>query len=546
MGKNNFSSKPSRKYIGGLIVVLVIGALAAGALLLFRLTPGAEDASLAAAPAAAATDAAEPITAATEPPITATGEKTEAACKASYTISADQASADRVVAAAGEKTLTNRELQILYLSQVSTFRSAGGEIAPDFSLPLDSQRCPLGERTQTWQQYFLQRAILSWQAQQAVLHAASQPQIITEEAYKPDETDNLHEKFIAPELPVNDFLYANKDHYIPNSMHQAYLDGMDATLDSLAQGAGFDDLQGLARSLGIDAEAFLRAARDYNTAYMYFTEETYALGDFSQSEQLRFLQEQWKAWLQAVPLSPDYSAAQLWVDTTLPAFSLEDTLYPDIAHQRFPEAIVYLQQDYFYYPYGDREIGKNGCGIAAFAMLATYMTDSLQTPAMMATRFEDQFFDRETHGTDGTLFVQGPEQMGFSLDKVSFDMEEVISALKNGQMVISRQEPGTFTSSGHYLLIQAYREEDDTFQVRDSNIYNYGRLAGHKTDWFQRGAILSGGAHFYIMQPKITVDPACSRCGDAGANQSYLCEKCTAALSRRNHFLTIMEDLSSI
>ncbi|MGM9604993.1 MAG: C39 family peptidase [Faecousia sp.] len=699
MGKYSKANKPfRRKHTAPLIGVLSALVLIGGMLVLFRLTsPGRSGSNPTAAPASTAPPPTQPSVASASAPVaTATGEKTDVGCKASYTVSAAQASSEQVVAAAGEKTLTNGALQILYLSQVNAYRNADREVAPDFSLPLDSQRCPLGDGELSWQQYFLQKAILSWQAQQAVLSAAAKPQVITEEAYKPNETDDLHGKYIAPELPVNDFLYQDTDCYTPNQMHQEYLDDLDATLDSLAKEAGFDGLEDMARAAGVDAQAFLQAARDYNTAYMFFTEKSYALdptdeetADFlqagsaalspaeeegrtvnirhililpqgaeiaadgkvtasdaqweqalqkaqqllSQWEQaartrdpgsvfaeianessddagsslnggyydrlrqgqliapldewcfadgrqqgdtvilrselgvhLVYLagfqessqekareallsqleQEQWEVWLEAVPLSMDFSAVQLWADTTAVVVSLEDTLYPDIAHQRFPEAIVYLQQDYFYFPYGDREIGKNGCGITTFAMLATYMTDTLQTPPMMATRF-DQYFDRATHGTNGNLFIQAPTELGFYLEKVSFDLEEVVQALQNGQMVISRQEPGHFTTSGHYLLIQGYNEEDDTFQVRDSNVFNYGRLAGHKTDWFTRANILSGGAHFYIMQKKITAIPACWRCGSAETQlltQDYLCEKCTAALSRRNQFLSILDELS--
>ena len=93
--------------------------------------------------------------------------------------------------------------------------------------------------------------------------------------------------------------------------------------------------------------------------------------------------------------------------------------------------------------------------------------------------------------------------MGFYLEKTSNSINEVIAALQNGQRVISLQHLGVFTSGGHYLLLQQYYEEDDTFQVRDSNVFNYGKLSGHKTDWFERYTLLSGGGNYYVMQPKV-------------------------------------------
>ena len=133
-------------------------------------------------------------------------------------------------------------------------------------------------------------------------------------------------------------------------------------------------------------------------------------------------------------------------------------------------------------------------------------------------------------------------------NKNTTNMKEIIAALENGQMVISLQHLGHFTRGGHYLLLQRYYPDDDTFQVRDSNIYNYGRLEGHQVDKFTRGNILSGSAAFYIMQKKITRIPACVRCGgtfDQTApeklfNLDYVCPKCSAALARQEAFLRLM------
>lgn len=260
--------------------------------------------------------------------------------------------------------------------------------------------------------------------------------------------------------------------------------------------------------------------------------------------------ELWCQWLEEVPLTPDYSAVALWADTTAAAVTLEDSLYPDIAHERFPEAITYLQQDYNYYPFGNGYIGSNGCGITAYAMLATYMTDSLQTPAMMADRFSQDFFDYIGKSVDGIIFRYAPSQMGFYLDKVSFNINEVIPALENGQVVICLQEPGHFTSRGHYLLLMEYYPEDDSIQVRDSNIYNYNHLRGHQVDRFSREIVAKNGIQYYIMHKKVTSIPACCRCGSSDAEssalltQDYTCEKCVAALARRNSFLSLLEELS--
>ncbi len=684
-----------------LAVVLVLGLALAGMLLLKlpERSPAPQAASLPPAPEASEpSEAPGAAEAAPDFVPVASGGKEQVRHRASYTAPFSQEAGARKVATAGTAVLTNEALQILYLSQVNAYRAAGAEPMPDFSRPLEYQQCPL-DTGYSWQQYFLRGAVGSWYAQQAVLYAAAQPQKITEKAFLPDQTDNLHEKYIDPALPVNNFLYQDTPCYQPNSLHQAYLDGLEAQLDALAQAAGYQSLADMAQRIGASAADWVQAARDYNTAYMYFTQVSYALepndgavsaylrrpdadiqgstaetvdirhillvpqgasvaedgtvtatpeqweatrqeaealqsqwknashrsteaefaqlasevsqdqgsrldggyyfdihqgqliapldqwcfangrkrydsavlqtelgyhlvliSDFRESSlenakdalSCSLLQEQWLQWLNQVPLEADYSAVALWADTTLTLPTLEDTLYPDIGHQRFPEVMVYLQQDYFYYPFGDREIGKNGCGITAFAMLATYMTDTLETPPMMADRFLE-FFDYPTHATNGDIFVYAPAELGFYYQESVSGLEPVIAALQQGQVVISRQQKGHFTSSGHFLVLTGYNAEDDTFQVRDSNIYNYGSKAGHRTDSFTRANILSGGGHFYIMQPKPVRIPACARCGtDFAARQpellfreDYTCQRCAVALDRREHFLEILSAFSN-
>lgn len=614
-------------------------------------------------------------------------------CQESYTAEDAQIAdaASRVIAEWDNATLTNAQLQIYYSNAVATYQSSGNEPQPDMTQPLDHQLCPLGDGNLSWQHYFLQQALKSWQSQQILLSAAQEPRIIQEEAYKPNETDDLHGKYVADDLPVNNFLYQDLDCYTPNSMHQEYLDGLDTQLGALVTELGYKNLDDYVKSVygsHVTAEALVQAAYEYNYSYMYFTEKSYDILDAigtdnhlgstrgqdytvdirhvllipdgakcagdgtvtateTQWDLCKATAEQmlntWKAaylttlnaeanfarlantssddggsqvnggsytnlvrgqlieeldeWCfdpdrstgdTAIIRSPlgyhivyfcgsnslaqsiihnaqekkllldfveerreegtlkvDYSDISLWVDCTAQSFRLSDTLYPDIAHERFPEAMVYFQQDYMYSPYGDSNVGQGGCGITTMAMLATYMTDTVHTPHELASRYSNY---HAASGTMGELFRFTPEEMGFFLEKCSSNIDEAIAALENGQRVISLQHLGHFTSGGHYLLLQQYYEEDDTFQVRDSNIYNYGKLDGHKIDRFTRGNILSGGSIFYIMQAKITRIPACSRCGNECDDSAperllpdgYLCEKCTAAITRRDIFLELM------
>ena len=520
----------------------------------------------------AASGLPEPTEAATEPTqavnvVTADGISDSLRCLGSYTVSesASAEAAQKTVATLGKQKLTNAQLQIYYLNAIRTHLLSEAP-QPELSLPLEQQLCPLGDGTLSWQHYFLQKAIGGWQLETLLLQAAQEPRKIQEEAYTPNLTDDLHGKYVAPELPVNNYLYADKPCYTPNSMHQAYLDSLEEQLNTLASQRGYSDLSGWVQAVfgsSVSAQELVEAARKYNTAYMLFTEESYDITltqeqlDTYKMEHPASTEEaarralttalQLEPWQQRSAkkaVKPDYSAAALWVDPQAGGLLPVDVLYPDVAHERFPEPITYFQQDYNYYPYGNSGayVGSSGCGITTFAMLATYMTDEIHTPAMMADRFPEYY---TVGGTMGELFQDGPKQLGFRLDQMTWDYREVLPALENGQIVICLQEKGMFTSKGHYLLLFRYDAENDTIELRDSNIFNYGRLQGHKDGFFKRTDVFHHAVSFYIMDKKAVTTPTCPRCGsdpqpEVTLDNSALCERCTAALVRRNAFLSLM------
>jgi len=219
--------------------------------------------------------------------------------------------------------------------------------------------------------------------------------------------------------------------------------------------------------------------------------------------------------------------------------SSNDLLYPDIAHERFPEVPLYLQQDYIGTMYGGFKITTNGCGITTFAMIASYLADDELTPPELAARY-----GRYSHanGTDGMIFNNESAVLGFYLREKTYDPRVAKAALEDGHVVVSIQHPGYWTRGGHYIACESINDEG-LIQVRDSNIYNYSRVAAHKEDAHKWGNITAAGSGYWIFEYKITDIPACSRCGnpegvtDSLLNQDYICEKCEPALLRRNTYL---------
>jgi len=219
--------------------------------------------------------------------------------------------------------------------------------------------------------------------------------------------------------------------------------------------------------------------------------------------------------------------------------SFSDVLYPDVAHQRYPEAPLFLQQDYPKTAYGGYPIRTNGCGITTMSMLATYMTDEEYTPPEMCARYGHYSF---SNGTDGRIFQLEAPVLGFYCKEKTYEPTVAKKALEDGYVVVSLQHIGYWTRGGHYLLVEKIHE-DGTVQVRDSNIYNYGKLDGHDIDRFKWSLIPANGSAFWIFEKKVVTIPACARCGQPEGvvenllEEDYICEKCTPAMLRRDTYL---------
>lgn len=651
--------------------------------------------------------------------VPADGEPDDVTCKGSYT--ADDFDSDAVVAAIGDAELTNGQLQVYYWLEVAAYQAAGHETAPDFSQSLDTQVCEIDDSVNSWQQYFLRRALNTWHTSQALALQSTDEGIPTEEAYQPNEA--RHEEYMTG-MPATAILYGYHNNYTINTLHQAYLDAIPDMLEQLAADRGFADVSALAADIAGASEADLQAyAALYNTGYMYFTSLSYyfapteeevtayyeehaqeyaeagitadsgklvdirnlllvptvptekpkaadktqdtepttapetvvvnedgtvicseALWEacfasaqelvkeyeadlransfksakttedalfadlanknsddantaldgglyqnirqgqlteavdawcFDESRQygdveivrsglgyhILFFKDSTEAWYAAAeadlkaemgaekmaearekyPAKIDYSAISLSQPArTGEAVTASDLLYADVAHQRYPEAHVYLQQDYPNTMYGSYKITSHGCGITTMAMLATYMADTELTPPMLCERYGRYCYKT---GTDGSLFTVTPAEMGFYLKERTYDWRIAKAAMEEGYVVVTVQQKGYWTRGGHYLLLEKMFE-DGMIQVRDSNIFNYGRLPEHKDDRFAWSTIPPAGHGYWIYENKIITIPACSRCGGdahedtAMLTQDYICEKCQPAMLRRETYLS--------
>lgn len=227
-----------------------------------------------------ATEPTVPETEPTEPPPTSPpdGNPDDVTCQGSYTGSSQDLAAQdsTVVATIGKAEMNNALLQIYYWMAVNTYREAGHEITPDFTLPLDVQLCPLDSSAITWQQYFLEQALNSWRSQYAMVQRSKSEVLPLEEAYVRDETQHTkHEVEKAYNLSV---LYGYNTDYKIHPSHQAFLDELPEVLNTLAKSKGCPTPAALASrfaGIGTNDTYLLNYAQLLNEGYMFMTTLSY-------------------------------------------------------------------------------------------------------------------------------------------------------------------------------------------------------------------------------------------------------------------------------
>lgn len=183
---------------------------------------------------------------------------------------------DGVVATIGDKTLTNAQLQVYFWAMVAAHCETE-EVKPDLRVPLVWQKCPLDDSVESWEQYFLQKAVDTWHGVQALTMQGDNETLPREERYDPDEA--LHEQYMT-DKPATAYLYGYDESYRINTLHESFIEQLPTLLDELAQELGYSGSEDLAQAVfGTTEAAVLEAADIYNRGYSYYTTLSYLLGD---------------------------------------------------------------------------------------------------------------------------------------------------------------------------------------------------------------------------------------------------------------------------
>ena len=89
------------------------------------------------------------------------------------------------------------------------------------------------------------------------------------------------------------------------------------------------------------------------------------------------------------------------------------------------------------------------------------------TPAYMLSFATRNGYAVPGSGTSWDLFNKGAKELGFEVKTINMVKKHVVDKLKAGIPVVVSVKPGTFTTTGHFMVLVGY--EDGKFRINDCN-----------------------------------------------------------------------------
>ena len=105
-------------------------------------------------------------------------------------------------------------------------------------------------------------------------------------------------------------------------------------------------------------------------------------------------------------------------------------------------------------------IAVAGCGPTALAMVVSTLTEDTVDPKEMADWSYENGYVAEGNGSYHALIPNGARHYGLSVTGAGAgDGQKIIDALVDGKLVIALMGPGTFTVSGHFIVLRGVTSE---------------------------------------------------------------------------------------
>lgn len=171
----------------------------------------------------------------------------------------------------------------------------------------------------------------------------------------------------------------------------------------------------------------------------------------------------------------DFGLRQQNTATETPAAgSLDGLVYRDGE----TDVVYYAQNDSRWAdaPYGSDNIGGYGCGPTSMAIVVSSLTGSNVDPVAMSKWAYEKGYYIRGGGSLHALIPNAAKAFGLQVSGCSTsEPQRIIDALSDGKLVVAIMGPGTFTTSGHFMVLRGVTEDGkilvaDPISTRKTNM----------------------------------------------------------------------------
>lgn len=127
------------------------------------------------------------------------------------------------------------------------------------------------------------------------------------------------------------------------------------------------------------------------------------------------------------------------------------------------EIPLFIQWDerWGYDKYGSDFIAINGCGPTSLAMVVVGLTGNTDiNPKIIADASLESGYLVEGVGSSWDLMTSGAASFGLIGEELPLREDTILNTLRNGQPIIATMGPGTFTTSGHFIVLTGVDKEN--------------------------------------------------------------------------------------
>ncbi len=169
--------------------------------------------------------------------------------------------------------------------------------------------------------------------------------------------------------------------------------------------------------------------------------------------------------------------------------TVEDLVAADPNRMGIPLYLQY-QSPWGNIPYGGGTIATSGCGPTCLAMVTSYLTESEVYPSDIAAWAGNTYYVPGV-GSSWGIYPAAARHWNLSCQSISLSVEIISRELSAGHPVIMSMGPGTFTKSGHFIVLSGI-DEDGRIYVNDPN--DNDRKKFHEKTFDLPGVIAEGRA----------------------------------------------------